>query len=59
MAVLTCRDCGNTHSFVHEEITYERVSYEDGEASDSKNLNVLSSTPVCCWECDSENIGEC
>jgi hypothetical protein len=58
MAVLTCRSCGNTDSFVHKEISYERVYYQDGEACDYKSLDVESSTPVSCWECNSENIGE-
>lgn len=58
MSVLTCRVCGNTDSFVHKEIAYERVYYEDGEAYDHKSLEVESSTPVSCWRCESEDIGE-
>ena len=58
MAVLTCKDCGNTDSFIHREVIYERAFYLNGEICDSKSLDVESSEPVGCWECESTNIEE-
>ena len=58
MGVLTCKDCGNTDSFIHREVSFDRVSYQDGEAYDYKSLDVESSEPMSCWECESKNIGE-
>lgn len=54
--MIRCDDCGNDDAFIHETVIVERVYYDNGEPVDTKWLEEISSKPIHCGECTSQNI---